>query len=94
MIYTLKDAAKNVYSWLKVGLYSRYLWGFSRLVGLSADSYIYTQKTMHIPLVFCTHRICIPGFTQAQTKSIWGKKIPESSKKANLEFVVHQQLFT
>lgn len=28
------------------------MWGFSRLVGLSADSYIYTQKTRHIRAVF------------------------------------------
>lgn len=35
---TLKEADMKVKSWLKVGLYSKYLWGFSLLAGFSLGS--------------------------------------------------------
>lgn len=35
---TLKEADKKVKSWLNVGLYNKYLWGFSRLAGFSLGS--------------------------------------------------------
>lgn len=70
MYTTLKDAAKKVYSWLKDLVCRADTCGVSTSVGLSADSYIYTQKTMQTQLVFCIRRFSIHGFTPPQIKNI------------------------
>lgn len=57
---TLKEADRKVNSWLNVGLYSKYLWGFSRLAGFSLGS---CREIFHITLHISVHvySLCAAG---------------------------------